>query len=494
MKFIVYSPIDERSIRERLGQPEYSYHFVLKGYQLALAELGSIELVQNPATEVDPIFARCTERGEECVFLSFAPPHKTVVDLECPTVPVIAWEFSTIPDAVLDGDPRGDWRFVLSRVGRAITLSTYAERAIKGAMGPAFPVRSISVPIVQPLSHAMKTPPTAGADVELTVRGTLLDSATMNLSVDLLATLVRPSQAGPQAKRGASTQLPRVLFQAIDDSMGARWRSWMTSQVERFEAIVTPFVDRSAKVRATAQQRVKVSGVVYTSVLNPADGRKNWADMVSAFCWAFRDTEDATLVLKMVHKERTRYWDPLVQLLCRLSPFKCRVVTFNGYLEDEQYETLIGATTYYVNTSTCEGLCLPLMEFMVRGKPAIAPTHTAMADYLDESVAFIVRSSMEYSAWPHDPRHLFRTMCYRLDWESLLEGFQESYRLAKTRPEEYSAMAMRARSRMQDYCSVAAIKEQLRGFFEQSKEFVPASTDEERTSAVAPACLAREEK
>ena len=494
MKFIVYSPIDENSIREKLGQPEYSYHFVAKGFQLALAELGSIELIQDPTTEVDPIFARCTERGEECVFLSFSPPHKTVVDLECPTVPVIAWEYSTIPNEALDDDPRSDWRFVLSKVGRAITLSSYAERAIKGAMGPTFPVRSISVPVVQPLSHAVKTPHTAGSDVELTVRGTLWDSATMNLSVDLLATPVRPSQEAPassQTERGASTQLAGRVFKAIGSSMNAPWSSWVASQVERLRE--APFVDRSSKVRVSAQQRVKVSGVVYTSVISPADGRKNWADMVSAFCWAFRDTEDATLVLKMVHKESKPYRDLLVLLLSRLSPFRCRVVTFHGYLEDEEYEALIGSTTYYVNTSSCEGLCLPLMEFMVRGKPAIAPTHTAMTDYLDDSVAFIVQSSLEYSAWPHDPRRLFRTMRYRLDWETVLEGFRESYRLAKTRPEEYSAMAMRARSRMQDYCSVAAIKEQLRGFFEQTKEFVSASTDEQPTSNVAD-CLARDQK
>ena len=502
MKFIVYSHIGESAIRDNLGQPEYSYHFVLKGYQLALAELGSVELVQNPQTEVDPIFASCTARGEDCVFLSFAPPHKTSADLECPTVPVIAWEFSTIPNEALDDDPRSDWRFVLAKAGRAITLSSYTEQAIKGVMGSEFQVRSIAVPVVKRLAPAVKTARTAGADAELTIRGAILDSSTMSLSADLLAMPSRPPESRAAAPKAGAGELIRqhrsgvAVFSATGESLGVRWRCWIMSQVDRLrEAGPAPLPDRSdAEAQATGQGRVKVGGVVYTSVLNPMDGRKNWADMVSAFCWAFRDTEDATLVLKMVHKDLAPYWGSLGLLLCRLSPFKCRVLTLHGYLEDEEYETLIEATTYYVNTSNCEGLCLPLMEFMVGGKPAIAPKHTAMMDYIDESVAFVVRSGLETNVWPQDPLHRFRTMRYRLDWESLLECFQQSYRIAKTGPEEYSAMAMRAKRRMQDYCSVATIKDQLRSFFEQSFDFNPVPTDKQRASAVAPACLGQEDK
>ncbi|PNA31995.1 glycosyltransferase, partial [Pseudomonas sp. MPR-AND1A] len=80
------------------------------------------------------------------------------------------------------------------------------------------------------------------------------------------------------------------------------------------------------------------------------------------------------------------------------------VVVMHGYLDDPQYARLYEAASYYVNASRCEGLCLPLMEFMACGKPAIAPNHTAMKDYIDDSVAFIVRSSEELTIWPQDTR------------------------------------------------------------------------------------------
>jgi hypothetical protein len=63
---------------------------------------------------------RCTwtarARGEPCVFLSFSPPHRTPVHLACPTLPVFAWEFSTIPNEPFAGEPRNDWRTVLARL------------------------------------------------------------------------------------------------------------------------------------------------------------------------------------------------------------------------------------------------------------------------------------------------------------------------------------------------------------------------------------------
>jgi hypothetical protein len=471
MKFILYSQLTESSIRDNLGQPEYSYYFVLKGYRSALEELGSVELVQHPETEVDAIFKSCAQRGEPCVFLSFAPPHQTVLHLECPTIPVIAWEFSTIPNEVWDDDPRTDWRFVLSNVGRAITLSSYAERVIKEAMGLDFRVCSIPVPVPVRVPAVTRHRRKIGAgNVEMMVRGTVVDSSIMGFSADACMPLdskgtgsiqqAEPcesirSRAGP-----CSEQVPRAAIRT-------RWLAWMSSCIEGMRQVAGEALPAFSTLQAMPNPgtRVTLDGIVYTSMLNPEDGRKNWVDLVTGFCWAFRDTEDATLILKIVHRDLKQHLDLLVSTLCRLSPFKCRVLLLHGYLDDHEYETLISATTYYVNTSNCEGLCLPLMEFMARGRPAIAPAHTAMADYIDPSASFVLRSTPDCAVWPLDPRLLFRTTHFRLDWESLLGAFRESYTLAKTRPAEYSAMAMRAQDGIREYCSIASVKERMRSFF-----------------------------
>jgi glycosyltransferase involved in cell wall biosynthesis len=232
-------------------------------------------------------------------------------------------------------------------------------------------------------------------------------------------------------------------------------------------------------------------------MLNPTDGRKNWHDILTAFCWAFRDVEDATLVLKMVKGDPHSYRRDLFLILARLSPFKCRVVTMDGFLEDADYRLLTEATSFYVNASNAEGLCLPLMEFMCAGKPVIAPRHTAMADYIDDTAAFIVGATPEHNVWPNDPRHLYSTMRMRLQWDTLVAAFEESYRVATHAPQRYADMGRNAAAIMSRYCSDAVVKEQLRmvldqvvkaGVRQQAEESKPATAkivDPGLTPAVA---------
>ena len=148
----------------------------------------------------------------------------------------------------------------------------------------------------------------------------------------------------------------------------------------------------------------------------------------------------------------------------------CRVVAIQGFLSDHDYELLTAATTYCVNFSHGEGQCLPLMESLSFGIPAVTPRHTGMVDYIDESVAFVAHSTLEPTRWPHDDiRNAYRTKRYRLDWESMVNALRESYRVAKEDPEKYSAMSKAAVIRLKQHCSRAVVQEQLRDFITAKK-------------------------
>ncbi|MEO6919494.1 MAG: glycosyltransferase [Collimonas sp.] len=528
MNFILYSDIGESAINKSLGLPEYSYYFVLKAFRTVLEELGTVSLVQHPETEVDPLFDACRQRGEECVFLSFSPPNKTLIDLKCPTLSVFAWEYSNIPDEIWDEDRRNDWRVVFGSHGRAITLSSYTARTVKDAMGAEFPVLAVPAPLWEQFAGARtrfgaSLPPMQS---ELRLHGTVIDSHLLGLSADgLIAHIAFPAVEEEMAPPSpAQPPLPTVVQAeapsepaAVDRSVHYRlavtkrhmlnWYRealrdllplWLARAVSAsgrggaalgravlgYERRPVPVQEEAEPLPATPaalassasstplepEALVNLSGVVYTSILSPKDGRKNWFDMVTAFCWTFREVEDVTLVLKMNERDLSLYHNTLLTLLSQLAPFKCRVLTLHAYLDDATYEELIGATSYYVNTSLCEGLCLPLMEFMCCGKPVIAPLHTAMEDYVDDGAAFIVKSSLEHNVWPHDPRDLFRTLRYRLDWESICDAYKDSYRGLKQQPEQYLAMSKHAMARMQSYASGAVVKEQLRSFFQLEEE------------------------
>lgn len=555
MIFIVYSQINEKKLTDNLGMPEYSYYFVLRGFLPVLKEIGRVIEVSDPEKEVDAIYDDFSRMGENCIFLSFSPPNKTVTGLRCQTVCVLAWEFDRIPDEVWDDNPKNDWRTVFSDHGRAITLSQYSAHAVKRAMGKDFPVEAIPVPVWDAFEDYRKrlTHICAVQPQTISLRGNIIDSRNYSITPDSFE-LKNPFQ-GIQIKPSPDAKLqmgfaegdefsaylggfykseswgtwsrienPWVLIpyrlkaddvylritargygnnvnREISVSLGSE-TNWIRLNNDFTETLLSFHLEqpanllkfsgfdlspvpgavdprsmgigiRSIEINAdgyineeiqAGNQKISLDGVVYTSVFNPGDDRKNWRDMVRGFCMAFREIEDATLVLKMTHHCVSSFLGILHRLMQQMHPFKCRIVALHGYLDHAEYENLITATSFYVNTSRCEGLCLPLMEFMSCGKPAIAPCNTALTDYVDDTTTLIVKSNLEPGIWPHDRRQLLRALRYRIDWESLVNAYRQSYEIVKDKPTIYQDMATAAMQKMKDYSSYQAVKVQVKNF------------------------------
>ncbi|VVM43378.1 glycosyltransferase [Pseudomonas fluorescens] len=419
MLIIIHSETNQHTIAQNLGRSEYSYYFVLKEYRPVLERLGRVVEVLDPQTEVDTLYRECLSRGEPCVFLSFSPPHRTPVHLACPTLPVFAWEFSTIPNEPFAGEPRNDWRTVLAACGAAITHSSYTVNAVREAMTEDYPIVAVPAPVWDRFAArgAQLQGKNSTEPLCLTIKGLVADSRTLDLNA-----------FGPAHLRSG---------EGID-----------------FAAPIT-------------EQALLLDGVVYTSVFNPGDGRKNWEDMLSAFCVSFRDVEDATLVLKLTHHDAEEALGDILHHLYKNQSYRCRIVLIYGYLADPDYERLVQATRYVVNTSYGEGQCLPLMEFMSCGKPAVAPRTTAMIDYLSADNAFLIESTDELTAWPHDPRRAFRTLRYVTSWASLCEAYQASYEVAKNQPARYAQMSAQAVNSLQGFCSQAVAEQRLQVFLAQ---------------------------
>jgi len=213
-----------------------------------------------------------------------------------------------------------------------------------------------------------------------------------------------------------------------------------------------------ARRRRAAQA---AGGILYTTLVNPKDGRKNWEDIVTAFVYAFRDTPDATLLVKITNHDLAMFFEDIFTFFMELHPFACRVVFIHGYLDDAQYAELLLHTHYIVNASRGEGQCLPLMEFMSSGVPAIAPTNTAMAEYIRRDNAFLVASSPELTYWPHDPRQVFRTTWDRIDWQTLHDAFVDSAQLWRRSRRSYHRMARAAIAAQERFCSQRIARERL---------------------------------
>ena len=423
MILIVHTSTAAKSIAQQLGRPEYSYRFVLDEFRPLLAELGTVIEVDDPEREVDAIHASCLRDGEPCVFLSFMPPNKTPIGLACPTIPVFAWEYEALPIEEFGGKPRNDWTRVLAKLGHALTHSSFTVERTRAALGDDFPVACVPAPLWERMQELRG--PRNGPTV-LHVDGLVIDNQRIDLSAYRKSLLLA---AEPDV-----LPLPEVR----DEDRGV----------------------------------IRLDGVVYTAIFNPHDARKNWMEMISGFCDALRDKPDATLLIKLTHHDPADIIPTYLEQLYKMGRMSCRVLLVHAYLHRPDYNALLRATTYAVNTSHGEGQCLPLMEYMSAGKPALAPRHTSMRDYVDEDGAFVIDSSAEPGTWPHDQRQAFRTLRQRIHYQSVVEAYRRSYHVARHEPQVYAAMGDAAAASLQRYCSIEVVRPRLHRFIHDRLEAI----------------------
>nr|WP_298139559.1 glycosyltransferase [uncultured Pseudomonas sp.] len=511
MRILVYSQVTAAHIATSMGAPEYSYYFVLRDFLPALRALGEVRFVEQPELEVDRLYDEAQALGQRCLFLSFSPPQKTLIDLRCPTIPVFAWEFDSIPSEPWLDDLRQDWRHVLGKCAMAITHSQLTVRAVRNEMGVGFPIVAIPAPVWDKFAWIRRQP------IELPLSKPVLLKMRGGVVVDSQAPALSPYIFGKNAtarvvqairehehalKRQRATpevevpppvrqqsrlqvtrrylgewylkawcrhlpflpktrQASAAVLELVRDDPGKRLEPRNTVEPRQPPAAgVTPLMPQWLP----GDTQVKLSGVIFTALFNPYDGRKNWADMLTAFCAAFRDTPDATLVFKLGHNEYLSAMHDMLIWMARMPRFKCRIVLLHGYLDGSEFDTLIRASAFTVNASHGEGQCLPLMEFLSCGKPAIAPRHSAMADYIDEQVGFVVDSWLDATAWSHDPRLAYRTQRHQIDWASLRDAYRAAYKCVKDEPERYRQLSRNAIERMRGHCSREAAGAALMDF------------------------------
>lgn len=496
MKILVYSETSAKNLKFRLGTSEYSYFFVLKEFLPVLETLGDVQVIEHPESEVDTIYFNCKNSGEACLFLSFSPPHRTLTSLHCPTIPVFAWEFDSIPHETWLGRAEEDWSWVIRLLGRAITHSDSTIAAARRVLEPCYPIINVPAPVWDGMAAVRELQPNT-LPTTLAGRGTLFDTAKLDLSRFLEADAAlwhaavhgtpRPNPIEKDNKPPppvleaeslpAKPVAPRMFSKAwwkICKRYAGAWyiHAYKGRPILAPEpAQIAPWWAEHAiepELFASKAFNLELGGVVFTSVFNPYDGRKNWEDLLSAFCNAFADNEQASLVFKLTHKGCTSAIVQMLKYLARLPQFRCRVVLLHGYLEDDQYRRLVHATSFVVNASYGEGQCLPLMEYLSAGKPAIAPDHSGMSNYINESIAFIVASWPEATGWPQDPRFATRTCHRQISWASLRTAYLKAFSIKQKQPQIYARMAIQAIEHMRLHCSREVVRQRLEPFLQEA--------------------------
>ncbi|HUY33507.1 MAG TPA: glycosyltransferase [Pirellulales bacterium] len=435
----------------KLGGYGYSYDFVRRAFQPLLERWAEVVTVGLPESRLDFAIRRARQGGREAIALSFRPLSDVYLTRWAPNVVFPFWEFPDVPGCDYKQNPRRNGVRIANHASLILTAGEFTAAALARA-DVRTPVRVVPVPIDDGYFRVPAWEPAAvtvlDCDAYVFTRPEVppleathhefrpgVDTPAFRLKTRLKAMLRRAWIAG------VKPLLPPRLAKALVMAKNAGLRAWREGETQLPEPV----------------KRLELSGVVYTTIFNPDDLRKNWRDLLTAFLLALADRDDATLVVKLVTSHAPPVRDVLAYYHQLGLSHRCRVVFVNDYLSDQAMRDLARASAFYLNASRAEGACLPLQDFLAAGRPAIAPSHTAMADYFDDRLGFVVDSHPEPCPWPADESGRLNTSWHRIVWSSLRDQIAKSYAVATFDRAGYQALAAAARRKMTEWASAEAV-------------------------------------
>jgi glycosyltransferase involved in cell wall biosynthesis len=448
---MVSSAYSDAEIGDHIGREAYSYHFVYKAFASLLERWGQTSEVTRPESRLDFALMQARENRLDPIHLSFLPLHLTYLTGQAPNIVFPFWEFPDIPDRSFGHNLRNNWAHVAQHLSLILTACRFTRDAFLRA-GVKTPIRVVPVPIA-PEYFA----------VPAWERG-------QQVSIDC------PAYVFPQPEP-APPPFSSVWVPAARGRLGARARAKLVykSQIKpRIPARLDRYLTLGARLLAaggTAQapvervpfvqsDRLDLSGVVFTTIFNPYDPRKNWQDLLSAFILGLGNRPDATLVLKLVvcPQLAAQAVNGLMHYYHRLGvKHRCKVVLLTHFLSEKQMVELARASTFYCNTARAEGSCLPLQNFMAGRRPGITANHTAITDYFNGELGLQVDSHPEPASWPHDPEQRLNTSWHRVVWQSLHDQLRAGYEMASSNCEDFQGLALRSHERMIEYASAERV-------------------------------------
>lgn len=451
-----------------LGIAGYSHDFVAKAFAPLLARYGEVRAVVDPRRNLQQEVDRLIAEQRRPVHFSVLPLQDVVLGERVANIAVPAWEFPDAPNEGFDGNPQNDWGATADRCDLVLVSGPFTEAALARS-GTTTALGIVPVPVDDSYFAVPEWNP--GQLVTLECRGYVFgpdDNLRVADSESSQNSVAPPPRIGDQGLKTVGKRIERVVRAAIRGGLGEGIGHSISRRFRRARERhrLRHLQRQKPKLSLTRLpyphvDRVELSGIVYTSIFNPDDGRKNWSDLITGFLAAVGDRDDVTLVMKLITQKPDSVRRVIEFYRGRDVRHRCRLVFICDFLTEAQLLDLTTATTFYLQATKAEGNCLPLMNHLAAGRPGVSPDHSSVGDYFDAQSGFVVASHPEPSAWPHDRRLRQRTTWARIVWPSLRDQIQASYRMASTSAAAYERLSRSCRARMRDWAGQEAVTRAL---------------------------------
>lgn len=445
---------------QRLGLPGYSYDVVAGLLVPLLQRWGEVVPAPLDARRIEDAIRTARQRGLQPIHLSVLPFQDVYLTTSAPNVVFPFWEYPDVPAEAFDGNPQNNWVATANRCDQVLVCGPFTADALRRA-GIRTPIHVVPVPT--PREYFLLPPWSSETITRIPCSAYVFPNPAV------------PAHELWDAPDAADADQPPPQPPSLSRSLLGQLR---LTYRHLLKPLLPPVVHRAARTRvrpvgvgldrwneylhSCRHEQLELSGIVYTSIFSPQDGRKNREDLLSGFVAALRDRADATLVVKLVSADSMWIESALNYYRTTGLSHRCKIVFITDYLPEEHLRALAAASTYYLTTTRAEGCCLPLLNYLAAGRPGVAPCHSAIRDYFGPEMGFVLRSSLERALWPQDRRIRFKTTWHRLAWPSVVEQIRGSYELARNDRPAYETLVATARARMTRWVEAEAVWPRLR--------------------------------
>ncbi len=159
--------------------------------------------------------------------------------------------------------------------------------------------------------------------------------------------------------------------------------------------------------------------------------RKNFAALISSYFREFSNLDNVLLIIKTHGPSSKKIEDVINEVKSGLGKFTRKerypkIALITDFLKDSEVNSLHKTGDIFVSTSYGEAICLPFVDAIGFGNPAIAPKHTAFLDYAYEPHLLVDSSETNVMGVGNAPVGLYNS---REKWGSIsLLGLAEKMR------------------------------------------------------------------
>ncbi|WZO99725.1 hypothetical protein EP7_001337 [Isosphaeraceae bacterium EP7] len=511
--FLVGTDGHDRDILDIHGGDARASRMMLQVLGPALELLGRWRTIERPSSSLPFVASKAKKDGMRPVHVSLRHPHETYLTPASPTVILCNWPFPDVPGRAFGIDTRHHWPRILAHTDLLAGTSRRSAKAFREADLPC-PVAHVPIPA----PSATDAPPPWSTDASWTLDcchvvinggqqhissvatdpyepseesafvpprprlGSRIRHKATQIAKSGCGKVEQTMPAGVRARfvktKGAVVRLPwnsprrlpvavlrkvygRYCAGKLDSRLHARL-VWLKRAMRRIEGpvpVASVHVEPSLPPIPSAP--LTLSGITYTAILDVMDPREDVSSLLESFVRAFALRPDVTLVIKVLTSPLAA--PHAVHLMRHLLhvmgiPALCRIVAVTDDIDEK---ALLGVTTYHVDSSKARGGALGLRRALAWGRPALAPTHTGLAELIDDRVGFSVSSAPEPASFPRDHERRGETTWFQVSVDDLSARLVESLALVEDGSESYAEMCRCAAEKMAEQFSPERTAEAL---------------------------------